>query len=85
MTATQSSPAIDGRPQPILEATALRKTFAVSSRAVLGRSGTVKAVEPLDIALYPGMPICQLIVEQVSGKPFRNDSQFQDQLRPGGR
>ena len=40
---------------------------------------------PLDIALYPAMPICQLIIEQVSGIPFRNDSQFQNQVRPGGR
>lgn len=39
---------------------------------------------PLDIALYPGMPICQLIIEQVHGVPFRNDSQFQHQARPGG-
>jgi hypothetical protein len=31
------------------------------------------------------MPICQLIIEQVSGIPFRNDSQFQNQTRPGGR
>lgn len=38
----------------------------------------------LPIALYPEMPICQLIVEQVSGIPFRNDSQFQNQVRPGG-
>ena len=40
---------------------------------------------PLDIALYPNMPICQLIVEQVFGVPFRNDSQFQGQSQPGGR
>jgi dCTP deaminase len=39
---------------------------------------------PLDIALYPHMPICQLIIEQVAGTPFRNDSQFQGQSRPGG-
>lgn len=39
---------------------------------------------PLDIALYPNMPICQLIIEQVHGVPFRNDSQFQGQARPGG-
>jgi dCTP deaminase len=39
---------------------------------------------PLDIALYPSMPICQLIIEQVHGAPFRNDSQFQHQGRPGG-
>jgi len=40
---------------------------------------------PLDIALYPNMPICQLIIEQVHGLPFRNDSQFQNQANPGGR
>ncbi len=39
---------------------------------------------PLDIALYPQMPICQLIIEQVHGVPFRNDSQFQNQNKPGG-
>lgn len=39
---------------------------------------------PLDIALYPNMPICQLIIEQVVGTPFRNDSQFQGQNKPGG-
>ncbi len=40
---------------------------------------------PLDIALYPNMPICQLIIEQVDGKPFSNASQFQGQSKPGGR
>lgn len=40
---------------------------------------------PLDIALYPAMPICQLIVEQVHGAPIKNDSQFHGQSRPGGR
>ena len=40
---------------------------------------------PLDIALYPEMPICQLIIEQVSSTPFRNDSQFQGQVKPGGK
>lgn len=39
---------------------------------------------PLDIALYPEMPICQLIIEQVEGIPFGNASQFQGQSRPGG-
>ncbi len=39
---------------------------------------------PFKIALYPRMPICQLIIEQVSGTPFRNDSQFQGQHRPSG-
>jgi dCTP deaminase len=40
---------------------------------------------PLDIALYPKMPICQLIIEQVFGTPFSNVSQFQGQTKPGGR
>lgn len=39
---------------------------------------------PLDIALYPSMPICQLIIEQVHGVPFSNASQFQGQTKPGG-
>jgi len=37
-----------------------------------------------NISLYPGSPICQLIVEEVRGTPMRNDSQFQGQNRPGG-
>jgi dCTP deaminase len=40
---------------------------------------------PLNIVLYPLTPICQLIVEEVKGEPFRNDSQFQGQSAPGGR
>jgi dCTP deaminase len=39
---------------------------------------------PCNISLYPGAPICQLIVEAVLGTPFRNDSQFQGQFQPGG-
>lgn len=39
---------------------------------------------PAPICLYPNAPICQLIVEEVQGIPFRNDSQFQHQSRPGG-
>lgn len=39
---------------------------------------------PIPILLYPGSYICQLIVEEVSGEPLRNDSQFQGQSRPGG-
>lgn len=39
---------------------------------------------PIPISLYPDAPICQLIIEQVHGVPFRKDSQFQDQTRPGG-
>lgn len=38
----------------------------------------------IPISLYPHAPICQLIIEQVHGVPFRNDSQFQEQTRPGG-
>lgn len=40
---------------------------------------------PARISLYPGNPICQLIVETVKGVPFRNDSQFQGQTAPGGK
>jgi dCTP deaminase len=39
---------------------------------------------PLNIALYPGTSICQLVVERVSGMPFRNDGQFQGQQAAGG-
>lgn len=53
-----------------------------------GFSGTITLelinFGPLDIGLFPGMPICQLIIEQVCGIPFRNDSQFQNQNRAGG-
>jgi dCTP deaminase len=34
--------------------------------------------------LYAGMPICQLILEQVDGTPSANESQFQHQSRPAG-
>ena len=54
-----------------------------------GYSGTITLelinFGPFPILLYPGAPICQLIVEQVSGTPFRNDSQFQGQSRAGGK
>lgn len=36
------------------------------------------------IALYPHAPICQLVVEEVDSRPFRNDSQFQGQTEPTG-
>lgn len=38
----------------------------------------------IPILLHPNAPICQLIVEQVDGVPFRNDSQFQHQGKPSG-
>jgi dCTP deaminase len=54
-----------------------------------GFSGTITLelinFGPFPISLYPGAPICQLIVEQVDGKPLRNDSQFQNQCRPSGQ
>jgi dCTP deaminase len=34
--------------------------------------------------LYPGMSICQLIVETVLGDPIENPSQFQGQSKPSG-
>ncbi|MFO0824776.1 MAG: dCTP deaminase [Gemmataceae bacterium] len=53
-----------------------------------GFSGTITLelinLGPCNISLYAGTPICQLIVEAVCGTPFRNDSQFQNQARPGG-
>jgi dCTP deaminase len=39
---------------------------------------------PYSIVLRPQMPICQLIIEEVRGIPFRNDSQFQGQARVAG-
>mgnify|MGYP003877240299 CR=1 FL=1 len=39
---------------------------------------------PTTVLLAPGMPICQLILEEVAGRPFSNDSQFQDQRTAGG-
>ncbi len=39
---------------------------------------------PYPILLYPRAYICQLIVEEVSGHPFQNESQFHGQMRPGG-
>lgn len=54
-----------------------------------GFSGTITLeiinLGPMPVLLYPEAPICQLIVEEVSGIPFRNDSQFQFQNRAGGQ
>jgi dCTP deaminase len=36
------------------------------------------------ITLYPGMEICQLIVEPLDSSPFENPSQFQNQTAPTG-
>jgi dCTP deaminase len=40
---------------------------------------------PVPFTLRPGMPIAQLIVEEVKGIPDENPSQFQDQRTPEGR
>jgi dCTP deaminase len=40
---------------------------------------------PAGIVLFPGMPICQLIIEEVRGVPVENPSQFQGQTTPPGR
>lgn len=37
------------------------------------------------ISLHPGMPICQLVIEEVRGVPFQNDSQFHGQSRAIGK
>lgn len=39
---------------------------------------------PLPILLYPRAAICQLIVEEVRGFPFKNPSRFQNQTTAGG-
>lgn len=53
-----------------------------------GFSGTITLelinLGSIPILLYPKAPICQIIVEQVHGRPFRNDSQFQGQSRVNG-
>jgi dCTP deaminase len=38
----------------------------------------------VDISLFPGMPIAQLILEAVVGDPLANPSQFQGQTTPPG-
>ena len=40
---------------------------------------------PLDFLLYPGMYFCQLIIEQVSGRPTDAPNQFKGQTDPAGR
>jgi peptide/nickel transport system ATP-binding protein len=52
---------------PIVEAASLRKTFHVNSGVVWGRTNTVKAVEAVNLALYPGK-VLALVGESGSGK-----------------
>ena len=37
------------------------------------------------LGIEPGARICQLLIEDVAGAPFHNESVFQDQETPGGR
>ena len=39
----------------------------------------------MPLKLYPGLPICQLIIEEVAGEPTPGASQFQHQRTPSGR
>lgn len=39
---------------------------------------------PVPILLYPGMPVCQLILEETVGDPQERRSQFHDQGAPSG-
>ena len=54
-----------------------------------GFSGTITLelinLGPLPVLLYPDAPVCQLSVEEVTGIPFRNDSQFQHQTLASGQ
>ncbi len=67
MSASLESSVVAASDSPILEATALCKTFPVHDRFLFGQSGTVKAVEPLDLALYAGKVVA-LVGESGSGK-----------------
>ena len=62
-----SASAVANIVQPILEAVGLRKTFPIASRVPFGHARAVKAVEPLDLALYPGKAVA-LVGESGSGK-----------------
>ncbi len=53
-----------------------------------GFEGTL-TLEMRNLGAYPILLqrhdyVCQLIIEEVHGRPFRNDSQFQGQAGPGG-
>ncbi|MGO8950374.1 MAG: ABC transporter ATP-binding protein [Ktedonobacterales bacterium] len=67
MTTSLRSSLVAEATLPILEAVGLRKTFTVPSRIPLGRAGLVNAVEPMNLALYPGKVVA-LVGESGSGK-----------------
>jgi dCTP deaminase len=53
-----------------------------------GFSGNI-ALEMINLAdypitLYPGVEVCQLIIEQLISTPFQNPSEFQNQATPTG-
>jgi peptide/nickel transport system ATP-binding protein len=62
-----SLPAATCSEQPVLQAVGLRKTFAVGGQVPFSRASTVKAVEAMDLALYPGKAVA-LVGESGSGK-----------------
>ena len=68
MTATlpPSLPVVGGS-SPILEAIGLYKTFTTGAVFRVGKARKVSAVEPLDLALYPGKVVA-LVGESGSGK-----------------
>jgi dCTP deaminase len=39
---------------------------------------------PLNFLLYPGMFVCQLIIEEVKGLPYPGNNQFKGQTTPAG-
>jgi peptide/nickel transport system ATP-binding protein len=62
-----SLPAATSSERPVLEAVGLRKTFAVGGQVPFSHSSTVKAVEAMSLALYPGKALA-LVGESGSGK-----------------
>jgi peptide/nickel transport system ATP-binding protein len=62
-----SPPAASCSEQPVLEAVGVRKTFAVGGQVPFSHASTVKAVESMDLTLYPGKAVA-LVGESGSGK-----------------
>jgi dCTP deaminase len=89
---------LDDKGQPLLAARIEgRSSFARCGLLVHFTAPTVHAgfkgtltlemrnLGPVGIVLFAGMPICQLIVEEVRGIPLESPSQFQGQTIPAGR
>jgi len=83
--AEQSCADADGAAHP---ATLPRPRFRTAETPECPCQGTITLeiinLGDYPIELHPSMPICQLVVEEVRGVPFRNDSQFQGQVRAVG-